>query len=135
MKDITAAVIAKLQGDSTLGTYTGANPNQRIYRATLPIQPTWPCIVVQLIDTKRLTPDHISRIAQSRIQVTVFATTDASGNEISERVAEVLHRADHIHLGTGVHAIRIDDGGVRTDANPQFGKFLYHRDFLIQHYY
>jgi hypothetical protein len=136
MKDITLAVITHLKANTTLAGYTGISPNQRIYRASLPQVPTHPCIVVWPIDTKRLNISHSgNRIGQSRIQCTVYATTDVSGNQISEIVADDLHGLNNAHLGVGVQVIRVDDAGVRIDANPNIGKYLYHRDFLIQHYY
>lgn len=139
MKDITLAVITKLKANTTLcsTSYVGATPNQRIYRASLPSIPTWPCIVVTLIDTHRLNATHNrQRIAQSRIQCTTFASKDVDAATISDLIADILHGADSLHLGVGVHAIRIDDGGVRFDAVAgNLGKYLYHRDFLIEHYY
>lgn len=137
MKDITLAVITRLKANTTLcsSSYVGATPNQRIYRATLPDNPTFPCIAVSLIDTRRLNVSHTrTRIAQSRIQCTVFASSDGTAATISELIADTLHGLDAA-ANVGVMMIRIDDGGVRTDANPEIGLSLYRRDFLIQHYY
>lgn len=138
MKDLPLAVITYLKANGTLcsASNLGASPNQRIYRASLPLNPTWPCMTVHLIDTKRLNLTHNNqRVAESRIQCTTYSSTDASGNAIAELVADILHGVDNTHLGVGVHAIRVDDAGGAVDANPDIGKYLYHRDFLIQHYY
>jgi hypothetical protein len=138
MKDITLAVITKLKANTTLcsSTYVGATPNQRVYRASLPQLPTFPCIAVTKIDSRRLNLYHNGRrIGQSRVQCTTFATKEVDAATISELIADTLHGLTSTTPGVGVYVVRVDDGGERVDADPNLGKYLYHRDFLIQHYY
>lgn len=138
MKDPVLAVITHLKTNTTIcsSSYVGATPNQRIYRASLPAVPVYPCIVVSSVDTRRPNLMHNGRrIGQSRIQTTTFAASDVTAATIADLIADDLYKLNNSHIGVGVYIIRVDDGGETAIADPKIGKYLYHRDFLIQHYY
>jgi hypothetical protein len=131
MKDLTLAIITRLKADTAITAVTST----RIYRAMLPASPTFPAITVSRVDAKRLNLTHNKRrIGQSRIQCTVWATSDGAADNLSELIADSLNAVDNTYMAPGVYVVRIDDQGTVPDTNPDLKLWLVHRDFIIQYY-
>ena len=125
MRDITLSIINKLLAD----TLVYAKVSTRVYRATLPINPTLPAIVVSKIDDRR--PNDTSEpYGNSRIQVTTFASSDGLADDISGLVADSLNQTVNAIL-SGVIIVDIEDAGTFSDNNPDAGIWMYHRDFMV----
>ena len=125
MRDITLSIINKLLADTLVYAKVGT----RVYRAELPIDPTLPAIVVSKIDDKR--PNDTSEpYGNSRIQVTIFASSDGLADDISGLVADSLNQTVNVIL-SGVIIVDIEDAGTFSDNNPDAGIWMYHRDFMV----
>ena len=125
MRDITLSIINKLLAD----TLVAAKVSARVYRAELPSDPTLPAIVVSKIDDKR--PNDTSEpYGNSRIQVTIFASSDGLADDISGLVADSLNQTVNVIL-SGVIIVDIEDAGTFSDNNPDAGIWMYHRDFMV----
>ena len=125
MRDITLSIINKLLADTLVYAKVGT----RVYRAELPIDPTLPAIVVSKIDDKR--PNDTSEpYGNSRIQVTIFASSDGIADDISGLVADSLNQTVNVIL-SGVIIVDIEDAGTFSDNNPDAGIWVYHRDFMV----
>jgi hypothetical protein len=127
MRDITLAIINRLLADTAISTAVST----RVYRAELPITPTLPAIVVSKIDDIR--PNNTSEpYGNSRIQVTVFASSDGLADDTSGKVADALNQVVNTML-TGVIIVNIEDAGTFSDNNPDAGIWMYHRDFMVNY--
>ena len=125
MRDITLSIINKLLAD----TLVAAKVSTRVYRAELPSDPTLPAIVVSKVDDKR--PNDTSEpYGNSRIQVTIFASSDGLADDISGLVADSLNQTVNVIL-SGVIIVDIEDAGTFSDNNPDAGIWMYHRDFMV----
>ena len=127
MRDVTLAVINRLLADTTVA----GKVSTRVYRAELPISPTLPAIVVSKVDDVRPN-DTCSPYGRSRIQVTIFATSDGLADDISGMVADSLNQVVNTYLTT-VGIVGIEDAGTRSDNNPDAGIWMYHRDFMVNY--
>ena len=125
MRDITLSIINKLLADTLVYAKVGT----RVYRAELPSDPTLPAIVVSKIDDKR--PNDTSEpYGNSRIQVSIFASSDGLADDISGLVADSLNQTVNVIL-SGVIIVDIEDAGTFGDNNPDAGIWMYHRDFMV----
>jgi len=125
MRDITLSIINKLLAD----TYVAAKVSTRVYRAELPSDPTLPAIVVSKIDDRRPN-DTSDPYGNSRIQVTIFASSDGLADDISGLVADCLNQTVNVIL-SGVIIVGIEDAGTFSDNNTDAGIWMYHRDFMV----
>ena len=128
MRDITLSIINKLLAD----TYVVAKVGTRVHRAEIPTdEPTLPAIVVSKIDDRR--PNDTSEpYGVSRIQTTIFATSDGLADDISGLVADSLNQVVNTYL-SGVIIVNIEDAGTFSDNNPDAGIWMYHRDFMVNY--
>lgn len=127
MRDITLSFINVLLGDADIY----AKVSTRIYRAVLPIKPTFPAIVVSKVSDLR--PNNTwDPYAVARIQVTIFATSDGEADDISGMTADCLNILNNTIL-SGVIIVGIEDAGTFSDNNPDAGIWMYHRDFMVNY--
>ena len=131
MKDIVTAIQTRLKADTSISTIVGS----RIYRkGAVPTDPTPPYIIITKIDpTRKILAHNRSRIGNTRIQFSVFASTDLIADNLSELIADSLNMVADTYLHPGVFAIRIDDQGAVPDENNDVPVYMYHRDFIVQH--
>jgi len=127
MRDVTLAIINKLLADTLVYAKVGS----RVYRAELPSDPTLPAIVVSKVDDKRPNDTDIP-YGISRIQTTIFATSDGAADDISGLIADSLNQTINCML-SGVIIVGIEDAGTRSDNNPDAGIWMYHRDFMVNY--
>ena len=127
MRDITLSIINRLLADTLVYAKVGT----RVYRAELPSDPTLPAIVVSKIDDRRPN-DTYEPYGVSRIQTTVFATSDGLADDISGLVADSLNQTVNTIL-TGVIIVGIEDAGTFSDSNQDAGIWMYHRDFMVNY--
>ena len=127
MRDITLAIINRLLADASIAAVVGT----RIYRAELPIGPTLPAIVVSKIDDIRPN-ETFEPYGRSRIQTTVFATSDGAADNLSGMIVDSLNQVVNTYL-TGVIIVAIEDAGTFSDNNPDAGIWMYHRDFMVNY--
>jgi len=127
MRDITLSIINALLADTNVATKVST----RVYRAQLPIAPTFPAIVVSKIDDVRPN-DTDQPYARARIQVTTFASSDGLADDICGVVADALNQVVNTYL-TSVIIVAIEDVGAYTDHNPDASIWMYHRDFMVNY--
>ena len=127
MRDITLAIINILLADTAVYNVVGL----RVHRVELPTGPTLPAIVVSKISDIR--PNNSSvPYTSSRIQITVFATSDGEADDISGMIADSLNQVINTIL-SGVIIVGIEDAGTFSDNNPDIGTWMYHRDFMVMY--
>lgn len=132
MKDPVLAVITRLKADAGVAAVVGT----RVYRATLPVSPTFPAISVSRVSNIRPTTSHSGcGYATSRIQCTAWAASDGEADNLSELIANSLNRVTSTNLSPGVYVISIFDGGATSDPNPEQNLWAYHRDFVVRYGY
>jgi hypothetical protein len=131
MKDIVLAIATWLKADPAITAITGT----RIYRkGSIPTVPSLPYISIFKIDPKRPVSTHNRiRIGKTRIQCTVFASTDPVADNLSELIADSLNGVSDTYMPPGVFVIQIDDDGARPDENTDAPMYMYHRDFIVKH--
>jgi hypothetical protein len=131
MKDPVLAVITALKANTAIAAIVIA----RVYRtSSVPADPTPPYIVVSRISAKRLNLTHNrTRVGQTRIQCSAFASTDLVADNLSELIADSLNMIDNTYMAPGVFVIRIDDQGTVPDSDASIPIYTYHRDFLINY--
>jgi hypothetical protein len=127
MRDITLSIINALLADTTIAGVVGT----RVYRAEPPVSPTIPLIVVSKVDDIRPN-DTYESYGRSRIQVTVFASSDGAADNLSGMIADALNQVVNTYL-TGVIIVAIEDAGTYCDHNPDIGIWMYHRDFMVNY--
>ena len=127
MRDITLSIINALLAD----TFVAAKVSTRVYRAELPIAPTFPAIVVSKVDDIRPN-DTDEPYGRARIQVTMFASSDGLADDISGLVADALNQVVNTYL-TSVIIVAIEDAGTYCDHNPDASIWMYHRDFMVNY--
>jgi len=127
MRDVTLAIINRLLADTSVYGVAGT----RVYRAELPSDPTFPAIVVSKIDDIRPN-DTSTPYGRSRIQTTVFATSDGVADNLSGMIADSLNQVVNTIL-SGVIIVGIEDAGTFSDNNPDVGTWMYHRDFMVNY--
>lgn len=134
MKDIILAAITALRGNTPVATVVGT----RVYRKKLPPDATYPAITVSRVDNNRDDDTSTGRYAHSRIQCTAWAATDGAADNLSELIADCLHRTKNTILtaGTGrVYVVSVKGAGTVPDENPDIPLYMYHRDFMIHYDY
>ena len=135
MRDIVLGIITRLKANTALATAVST----RIYRrGSVPKSPTVPYVLVSTIDSIRDIESSTVKYGHSRVQCSVFASTDLSSANISELIADSLHRLTNttLNAGTGsVYVISVKDGGTTPDENSEIPVYMYHRDFMIIHSY
>jgi hypothetical protein len=131
MKDVTLAVITRLKADTPVANVVGA----RIYRkGSIPTNPVAPYIIVSKVDPIRPSTTHNrTRTGKTRIQCSVFASTDVVADNLSELVADSLNMVTDTYMAPGVFAISIFDQGAVPDENTAIPLYMFHRDFMITH--
>ena len=127
MRDITLAIINRLLADTAVSGVVST----RVYRATLPVGPTLPAIVVSKIDDIRPN-DTWMPYGRSRIQITAFSTSDGQADDLSGMVADSLNITINTILN-GINIVAIEDAGTFSDNNPDAGIWMYHRDFMVNY--
>ena len=128
VKDITLSVITALKADPGVA----GKVITRVYRKTLPPNPTYPAIVVSKVDDIRNIDTSTGDYSAARVQCTAFASSDGTADELSELVATALHRTVNTFLSS-LYVIAIEDAGTVPDVVTDISVYLYHRDFLIQY--
>lgn len=132
MKDPVLAIITRLKADTAIAAIVST----RVYRATLPKNPTFPAIVVAKIDNSRPNDTTTGRYARSRIQCTTFAASDGAADNLSELIADNLNGLTNTYLSSpGIYVVSIFDEGTVPDNNPEIGLWTYHRDFQVDYAY
>jgi hypothetical protein len=136
--DVEYAIITKLLAYTPLTTLVST----RIYRNTLPSNPTYPAIIVSEISDSTPVDHSTGGWVSTRIQCTILSTGTGGGEagKISRIVRDALHRTVNTLLtaGTGkVFIQKITDGGSRPDANTDLIPVLYmrHRDVIVLYDY
>ena len=127
MRDITLAIINILLADTAVYNVVGL----RVHRVELPTGPTLPAIVVSKIDDIRPN-DTSTPYGRSRIQTTVFATSDGAADNLSGMIADSLNQVINTIL-SGVIIVGIEDAGTFSDNNTDIGTWMYHRDFMVMY--
>jgi hypothetical protein len=136
VRDLVLAAITALKADTPVATVVGV----RVYRKNLPPGATFPAITVSRVSNLRDDDTNTVRYAHSRIQCTAWSkTSDGEADNLSELIANCLHRTTSTVLSTGttscVSVISIEDAGIVPDENTDIPLFMYHRDFIIHYDY
>ena len=135
MTDLLLAIITKLKADTAVTAVVGT----KIYRrGSVPTNPTAPYIIVSRVDNLRDTDTNTGRYAHARLQCSAFASTDSVVANVSELIANSLHRTANTYLvaGTeGVYVISVRDAGSTPDENTDIPLYMEHRDFMIHYDY
>jgi hypothetical protein len=134
MKDIVLAAITALKANAGVAAVVGT----RVYRKQLPTNPTFPAIVVSKVDDIRDSDSNTGRYGHARIQCTAFASTEIVADNLSELIADCLHKTVNTTMTAGtstVYVVEIGDAGTVPDVNTEIPLFLYHRDFRILYSY
>lgn len=142
MKDVIAAVIARLMADSDISAQVGT----RIYQTNFPTGATFPCITVSSIseipDVFHCTGGVVSADSHQRIQCSIFAQTNGLERFIGKLISDSLNALHDTTLSYGssgtVKVIScIDLGGVpgstvgEISSTSTTGLYVEHRDFRI----
>jgi len=132
MKDVTLAVMTRLLADTTITDVVST----RVYRRRLPQSTVFPSITVTRIDAIRDRDTNTGRYATARLQCSVFDTIAGRCEDISEMIADNLHRKIDTY-GSGVYIVSVKDAGDITDENTDMNPavFINHRDFMVEYAY
>ena len=135
-RDISYAVVGILSADAYINALVGG----RIYRRRLPQGIDLPAISVTRIDAIRDRDTNTGRYATARVQCSVFDTNSGRCEDLSDLIADNLHRLVDTYAtagSSGVYVVRCMDAGditdVNTDVNPEI--YMNHRDFMIEYDY
>lgn len=135
MSDLILAVITKLLANASVVALVGT----KIYRrGSVPTRPVIPYVIVYQVDGTRDNDTSTGRYAHSRIQCSAFAAADLAAANISETIADCLHRTQNAALVAGasnVYVVSVKDAGIATDENPDIPLYTHHRDFKIHYDY
>jgi hypothetical protein len=136
VRDVVLAMITKLKADTPVSTVVLT----RVYRRNLPANPTFPAITVTRIDKIRDDDTSTGRYAHARIQCTAWAADDGTAENLSELIANCLHRTTNTILTAGtsnVYVVSVKDAGGVPDENTDLVPPIYmeHRDFMIHYDY
>lgn len=135
MIDIVYAVITALKAD----TYVSGICDTRVYRRRLPTDPTFPAVTVQSIDKIRDEDTNPGRYGHARVQCTAWSDTIGHEENLSEAIADALHRTVNTRMtyGTnkGAYVVSITDAGGIPDENSEIPLYMEHRDFMILYDY
>lgn len=132
--DPVSAVITYLKAD----TDVAAKVSTRVYRAILPLSPTFPAITVTEISDISDDDSNTSNYAHARVQCTVWTTSDGTGAELSRLVRKAMHNLMNTSLTAGANKLyvsSVQDGGSRFDVNTDVSPmiWMYHRDLMIEY--
>jgi hypothetical protein len=136
MRDVSYAIIERLKSDTAITALVST----RVYRRRLPQGIDLPAISVTRIDAIRDRDTNTGRYATARVQCSVFDTNSGRCEDLSDLIADNLHRLIDTYSTTGtsgVYIVRCMDAGDITDENTDVNPAIYmnHRDFMIEYDY
>ena len=123
--NVNAELFLQLTGYAGLAALVGT----RIYRVTLPVDPTLPAVTFQRIDTPReYSHDGDSHLPHPRFQISCWATTQSVAEAVADQVRGAL-RGWHLAYG---EAAFVED---QADAyEPETGIYHIPLDATIWHH-
>jgi hypothetical protein len=134
VRDVVLAVITRLKADTSVAAVVST----RVYRKKLPVSPTFPAITVDRVDKARDADTNTGRYGHMRVQCTAWSSTIGPEENLSELIADSLHRCKNSILTAGtstVYVVSIRDAGGMPDSNDEIPLYMEHRDFTVHYDY